>query len=111
MKFNYVLAVAILLAGCDKPAKFDGTSQESLQISSQRVIEQLSDQKRKMLRTAVSDTLSYYETEAIVNKDKNYSSDEMRLRILDGRTADQVIAESSSYRGKREKLLIQYQQK
>ncbi|MCL6723238.1 hypothetical protein M8R21_49175 [Klebsiella sp. T2.Ur] len=112
MKINYVMGFVLLLAltGCDNTAKFDGTSQESLHNSAQEVNKQLSAEKQEHLRLAISDIISYYETKALVDNDNSYSSEKVRLLILDGKTADQVISEARIYRGKKVKLLLQYQQ-
>ncbi|HHK4129020.1 TPA: DUF6694 family lipoprotein [Enterobacter roggenkampii] len=109
--YIFSLALTLLLAGCDNAPKFDGANQESLRYSGEKVIESLSPEQKQELLTAISDTLSYYNTEAMINGDKNYSPDKMRLVILNGKTANQIISEAKDYREKKEKLIQQYKSK
>ncbi len=105
-----VLVFSLVLNGCDRAAKFDGTSPESLELSEQKVRDQLSAERKIQLQNAITDIMDYYETEAMFNKDDNYSSERLRLLVLDGKSADQVILEARSYRGRKAKLLILHQQ-
>ena len=112
MKIRYVIALALSLfvAGCDNAPKFDGSSQESLRYSGEKVIESLSDAKKEELKSAIQDALSYYATQAVINNDSGYSPEKMRLVILNGKTAEQIISEADSYRKKKEQLVKQYKQ-
>ena len=111
MKIRYVIALtlSLLVSGCDNAPKFDGSSQESLRYSGEKVVESLSDANKEELKSAILDTLSYYDTQAIINNDGSYSSDKMRLVILNGKTAEQIISEADSYREKKEQLLKKHQ--
>ena len=110
MRIRYVIALtlSLLASGCDNAPKFDGSSQESLRYSAEKVFEPLSEEKKAELKTAIIDTLNYYDTQAELTNDKSYSSNNMRLVVLDGKTADQVVSEASSYRDKKEKLEQKY---
>ncbi|HBY7981330.1 TPA: hypothetical protein MI773_25165 [Klebsiella pneumoniae] len=112
MKISYVMILffSMVLNGCDRVAKFDGASPESLELSTQKVREQLSPDREKQLQNAITDIMDYYETEALFNNDDNFSAEKLRLRVLDGKSAEQVITEARSYRGKKAKLLILHQQ-
>lgn len=48
MKIRYVIALtlSLLVAGCDNAPKFDGSSQESLRYSAEKVFEPLSEEKK-----------------------------------------------------------------
>lgn len=87
MKISYVmiLVFSLVLNGCDRVEKFDGTSPESLEISMQKVREKLSTDRKKQLQSAITDIMDYYETEAMFNNDDNYSSEKLRLLVLDGK--------------------------
>lgn len=113
MKIGYValLALALITAGCDNAPKFDGSSQESLQYSGQKVLDSLDDGQKAELKTAIADTLSYFDTEAALSNDRNYSPVKMRLTFLDGKTAEQVIADAKGYREKKEKLVKDFTNK
>lgn len=110
MKIKYVIALALslLITGCDNAAKFDGTSQESLRYSAGKVFEPLSEEKKGELKSAILDTMSYYDTEAELTNNKNYSSDNMRLVVFNGKTADQVLSEAAKYREKKDNLEKKY---
>ncbi|HCI6115036.1 TPA: hypothetical protein NPN70_002427 [Klebsiella quasipneumoniae subsp. similipneumoniae] len=112
MKISYVMILifSLVLNSCGRVEKFDGTSPESLELSMQKVREQLSTDRKKQLQSAITDIMDFYETEAIFNNDDNYSSEKLRLLVLDGKSADQVISEARSYRGKKAKLLLLHQQ-
>lgn len=103
MKISYVMILifSLVLNGCGRVEKFDGTSPESLELSMQKVREQLSTDRKKQLQSAITDIMDYYETEAIFNNDDNYCSEKLRLLILDGKSADHVISEARSYEGKK----------
>lgn len=113
MKIKYVIALALtlLVAGCDNAPKFDGSSPEALRYSGEKVIESLSDEKKTELKAAISDALSYYDTQAMLSNDATYSPEKMRLTVLNGKTADEVISDAKSYREKKEKLIKEYRQK
>lgn len=110
MKIRYVIALtlSLLVAGCDNAPKFDGSSQESLRYSAEKVFKPLSEEKKAELKTAIIDTLNYYDTQAELTNDKSYSSNNMRLVVLNGKTADQVVSEAASYRDKKEQLEQKY---
>lgn len=112
MKIRYVIALALslIVTGCDNAPRFDGSSQESLRYSAEKVFEPLSEDKKAELKTAIIDTLNYYDTQAELTNDKTYSPNNMRLVVLDGKTADQVVSEAASYRDKKEKLEQKYLQ-
>lgn len=110
MKIVYVIALtlSLLVVGCDNAPKFDGSSQESLRYSAETVFEPLSEERKAELKTAIIDTLNYYDTQAELTNDKSYSSNNMRLVVIDGKTADQVVSKAASYRDKKEKLEQKY---
>ncbi|MCS6743810.1 hypothetical protein NOM74_03955 [Klebsiella quasipneumoniae] len=112
MKISYmmILVLSMALNGCDRVEKFDGKSPESLELSTQKVCEQLSDDRKKQLQNAIKDIMDYYATEAMFNNDDKYSAERSRQIVLDGKSADQVILEARSYRGKKAKLLLLHQQ-
>ncbi|WP_395306091.1 DUF6694 family lipoprotein [Enterobacter sp. ECC-019] len=112
MKISYVvvLSFSLVLNGCEPAATFDGTSPDTLEYSTLKVYEQLSAEKKEQLHIAITDIMDYYKTEALLNNDDHFSSDKIRLLFLNGKTADQIISEARRYRGKKVKLLLQYQQ-
>ncbi|KWW07928.1 DUF6694 family lipoprotein [Escherichia fergusonii] len=108
IKNSILLVISLLVSACDNAPKFDGTSQESLRYSAEKVFESLSEEKKAELKTAIVDTLGYYDTQAELSNDKSYSSKKMSQVVFNGKTADQVISEAATYREKTEKLIQQY---
>ncbi len=95
MKFTIktlsLIIIAISLAACGDP-KFDGSSDESMKESLEKILVELPDEKKKDFKKAIA---GIYVMGGLKAKGSGKSKAEVQAEItseLDGKTADEIIA-------------------
>lgn len=98
-----VLCVALALAGCGEP-KLDGSSEAAMKASAQKVAEQLSPEKRQKFQEAFTlIALQGLDFTAIMKGDVTPEGAAANsMAALNGKTADDVIAQADAIRAARE---------
>lgn len=108
---RYLLPMVVLLSlvGCDQSQKFDGSSKGALLYSGENIVASLSDEKKSELKQATSDILRYAHVVASVDigPGSEKEAENIYLKIMDGKTADEVIAESKRLKEKTDQKIAE----
>ncbi|WP_430306705.1 DUF6694 family lipoprotein [Serratia sarumanii] len=110
---RYLLPMVVLLSlvGCDQSQKFDGSSKGALLYSGENIVASLPDEKKSELKQATSDILRYAHVVASVDigsgREAEKEAENMYLKIMDGKTVDEVIAESKRLKEKTEQKIAE----
>jgi hypothetical protein len=98
------MVFVLVLAGCDQAPKIDGSSEEALRYSGDKVMESLSSEKQKELEAAMI-AIEKYSSAELSTIDKladNESVNRMSLAIYNNKTAAQIIDEAKKLKPKTE---------
>lgn len=110
---RYLLPIVVVLslAGCDQSPRFDGSSKGALLYSGEKIAASLSDEKKAELNQAGSDISRYAHVVASVSigpgPEAEREAENIILKIVDGKTADEVIAESKRLKEKTEQKIAE----
>ncbi|HFK7187615.1 TPA: DUF6694 family lipoprotein [Serratia odorifera] len=98
------MVFALALVGCDQAPKIDGSSEEALRYSGDKVMDSLSSEKQKELEAAMI-AIERYSSAELSTIDKladNEAVNRMSLAIYNNKTADEIIAEAEKLKPKTE---------
>ncbi|MCH4885539.1 DUF6694 family lipoprotein [Pseudomonas sp. TMW22080] len=103
-KFVFLFAGSLLLAGCGDP-KLDGSSEEAMKKSVQKISESLSSEKKAQFESGLELVIiSNVDFKSVLNGDKSAADlTGAMLSDLNGKTAEQVIATADLIRIERER--------
>ncbi len=105
------MVVVLSLAGCDQSPKFDGSSRGALLYSGEDIVASLPDEKKAELNQAAADIQRYAHVvtgmEIGPGREAEKEAENMYLKIMDGKTVDEVIAESKRLREKTDQKIME----
>ncbi|CAI0831972.1 Uncharacterised protein [Serratia rubidaea] len=110
---RYLLPIIVVLSlvGCDQAPKFDGSSKGALLYSGENISASLSDEKKAELKQATLDISRYTDVVTSVDigpgREAEKEAENMYLKIMDGKTVDEVIAESKRLKEKTEQKIAE----